>query len=203
MPLQLPASVRGFQDYFCLTNVAFDLIAAFGYGFSCSEFYLSPSSDAVKWAGDLRNRMDFVLRHFSLGSEMERREFIVAPILLELALHYPIEIWSEYNVSVNNQLRGTLDCLVCGRMPLVILQAKGADVPRGFSPLSAELIALDLWLEPEPAVLYGAVTLGDFWQFAALHRAEKRVVQDLRTYTVPEMLTPLLSLLLSLRAEAP
>lgn len=50
-----------------------------------------------------------------------------------------------------------------------MVEAKQADMTRGFTQLAVELIALDRWVESNDLILYGAVTTGDIWQFGSFH----------------------------------
>jgi hypothetical protein len=80
-----------------------------------------------------------------------------------------------------------------GVQNVVVIEAKQADLTRGFTQLAVELIALDQWTNSDAPLLYGAVTTGDVWRFGVLDRAGKRVTQDLNLFRVPEDLPTLLS----------
>jgi len=74
---------------------------------------------------------------------------------------------------------------------LLVIEAKQADLSRGFTQLAVELIALDQWIDSELSVLYGSVTTGEDWRFAIYNRQEKQINEDLKLYRVPEELTEL------------
>lgn len=207
MPFLLPAAVKGFHDYFKLTGVAADVLEGFGYDFAAERLNLAESSEPLPWVSTLQERLEFVLRTLVLDSEMARREFLIAPILFEIVLHFPFEIRTEYGIFVSSQLKGTLDYFLrsangagghAAEPNLLIVEAKQADMTRGFTQLSAELVALDKWTKSDTPVLYGAVSVGNLWQFGALYRAEKKVVQDVRVYTVPDNLDALLRVLIAI-----
>ena len=82
---------------------------------------------------------------------------------------------------------GTLDYYLTAQRNLVIIEAKNADLQRGFTQLAAELVALDRWLETPLPVLYGAVSIGNVWQFGLLERERKHVTQDLNLSRVPDL----------------
>ena len=74
---------------------------------------------------------------------------------------------------------------------MLVIEAKQADLSRGFTQLAVELIALDQWIDSELSVLYGSVTTGEDWRFAIYNRQEKQINEDLKLYRVPEELTEL------------
>jgi hypothetical protein len=78
---------------------------------------------------------------------------------------------------------------------VLVVEAKQADITRGFTQLAAELIALDSWVESDEPILYGAVTTGDIWQFGSFHREKRVVTQDLMLYRVPTDLEVLMQIL--------
>jgi hypothetical protein len=79
-----------------------------------------------------------------------------------------------------------------------IIEAKNADLQRGFIQLAAELIALDQSVEPTLPYVYGAVSIGDVWQFGVVDRAAKRIAQDLQLYRVPADLDELLQIMIAI-----
>ncbi len=128
-----------------------------------------------------------------------RREFLIAPVLGQVALLTNAKVKVEYPLFVDERLQGTLDYLVRATHNLLVVEAKNADVTRGFKQLAVELVALDRWVEdsPEPR-LYGAVTVGETWKLGFLDRQEKRVVEDLNTYTVPKDLLDVVGILVGI-----
>jgi hypothetical protein len=132
-----------------------------------------------------------------LNNETARREFLIAPILLEVVHYTHARIKVEFPLVVNEQLQGTLDYYLQAQSNLLIIEAKNADLQRGFTQLAAELVAIDQWLESEQPLLYGAVSIGNVWQFGVLDRAAKHVTQDLNLYRVPADLEELLGILVA------
>ncbi|MEB3355139.1 MAG: hypothetical protein VKK04_00225 [Synechococcales bacterium] len=98
---------------------------------------------------------------------------------------------------VNDWLKGSLDYFVRANNTFLVVGAKNDDLARGFTQLSAELIALDQGSNTEQSILDGAVTTGDIWKFGQLHRAEKRIVQDLNLYRVPADFEDLMRILVA------
>jgi len=131
----------------------------------------------------------------SLNSEVARREFLIAPVLLHLLKFTDVKISSEYPVEVGRNLRGTLDYLLRSDKELAVVEAKKADIDRGFTQLAVELIAIEKYEEGETNVLFGAVTTGDLWKFGKLERAEKKITKDINSYRVPADLQDIFSIL--------
>lgn len=80
-----------------------------------------------------------------------------------------------------------------------MVEAKQADLTKGFVQLAVELIALQIWLAKKelavPPVLTGCVTTGDIWHFGQHILSDALIVQDLALYRVPEDLEELAALL--------
>lgn len=94
---------------------------------------------------------------------------------LPLLTHAQLRI--EYPLVVTEHLKGSLDYDLYGDDKLLVVEAKHADLFRGFTQLAVELIALDQWCDETQPVLPGAVSTGDIWQFGVLQRDEKLVTQ--------------------------
>ncbi len=95
----------------------------------------------------------------------------------------------EFPLVVDDRLQGTFDYFLRARHNFLVVEAKNADLSRGFTQLAVELVARDRWAEDSPETrLYGAVSVGDIWKFGFLDREEKRVTEDLTTYSVPREL---------------
>jgi hypothetical protein len=137
-----------------------------------------------------RNRIELV-------NETARREALISPILFEVAELTNQRINVEYAIAVNEHLRGTVDYYVAS-CNLVIIEAKQADLVRGFTQLAVELVALDQWTRSDTPILYGMVTTGEDWRFATFERSSRIVYQDPRRYRVPEELAELVSILVGI-----
>jgi len=162
-----------------------DVAAAWGYTLERQVLELPQSRDPLPWVPDLQQRVTTLLTLTDLTSEQARREVLIGPVLTEVALHLKARLEIEFPIEVADNLRGTLDYLLQTTHHLLVIEAKHADPTRGFMQLVAELIALDKWTDlPEPQ-LYGVISLGNTWQFACLHRATKKLCQDINAYNVP------------------
>jgi hypothetical protein len=176
-----------FLDYFDLPNPIEDIVSELGYSYSL-ELIEIPKSDScnVESVKNLRNNYYKVLPKISLNSEAAKREFLIAPVLFELAKETNSKINVEYPIEVNEKLGGYLDYLIRHKQELIVIEAKKGDIDRGFNQLAAELIALDKYEEEECDILYGAVTIGEMWIFSTLNREDKHITRDMHHYTIPE-----------------
>jgi hypothetical protein len=104
----------------------------------------------------------------------------------------------EYPVSVNHQLKGSLDYLLQNHHAVLVIEAKNEDLERGFLQLAIELIALEQWLDTEHPILYGAISTGNIWQFGQFNRQDRQIMQDLNLFRVPADLEELLRILVHL-----
>lgn len=190
-----------FTDYFKLNLEIEDVLAYFGYTFQSITMALPKSTEQIPWFADLHNRIQASLPYISLTSEAARREFLIAPILIDLARYNHVKVKVELPIEVSDQLRGTLDYFIQAKHNLLVIEAKNADLQRGFTQLSAELIALHQWVDTDAPIFYGAVSIGNVWQFGRLNRAEKHIQQDLNLYRVPTDLYDLLQILLAILGE--
>lgn len=85
---------------------------------------------------------------------------------------------------VNNLLQGTLDYLLRKNNNLIVIEAKQADLTKGFTQLAIELIAVDQWTDSIAKNIYGAVTTGDIWQFGILDRENKLIHQGVNLFVL-------------------
>jgi hypothetical protein len=181
----VPDIVTDFSTYFESNAEVDAILAALGYSYFITALSLPQYEGALEWVVVLQDRLTRLIPQVGLSSEIARREFLIAPILTELALQHGIRVRSEFALEVSDQLRGSLDYLVEGQESLVVIEAKQGDLGRGFKQLAAELVAVDQWIDSSSPVLYGTVTLGDVWRFGHLDRTTKMVTQDINLYRVP------------------
>ena len=199
----LPESVSGFHDYFKLNVPIEDICKALGFVFDKEILALPHSDEAVLWESDLHNRLDDTVRLASFTSEMARREYLIAPILVEVARQVNAKLRSEYPVNVSEQLRGSLDYFLLTETRFFVVEAKNADMERGFAQLAAEMAALDKWTETSAPYLYGAVSIGDLWRFGVLDRNRRTLTQDIKQFIIPQNLSELVAVLIGiLRGES-
>ncbi len=191
-----------FADYFKLSVEIEDVLAVFGYSYRIESCKL-PRREPPEGSSELSKKLENVFPHVSLTSEAARRQFLIAPVLFQVALYADAKIRVEFPLNVDEKLHGTLDYLVRARHNMLVVAASNGDLKRGFTQLAVELVALDRWDDgesPEP-FFYGAVSIGDVWKFGLLDRKEKQVIEDLNTYSVPTDLDEVLQILFAILTE--
>jgi hypothetical protein len=57
---------------------------------------------------------------------------------------------------------------------------------------------LDEWTKSTSALIYGAVTTGEDWRFGIYDRTNRKVTQNQKLYQVPENLSTLVKILVSI-----
>lgn len=200
-PVLEPNRAYTFADYFKLPFAVDEVLAAFGFGFEARPCQLPLTQQEVPGLAALKARLEAGLPYMSLTSETARRELLIAPVLYEVMLVTKVRLRIEYPIQVSEQLQGSLDYFMQRDNCLLVVEAKNADLTRGFTQLAVELVALDRWVESSAPLLYGAVSIGDYWQFGILDRTAKRVTQDLNPYPVPRDVESLVRILTGILLE--
>lgn len=197
--LVLPTSVRSFSDYFDLSP-DFEAVAdALGYPLTNVAMNL-PRAKTPDWVDALEQRTRIALPYIHGGSAAARREIYIAPLFIELAGRYGVDLRIEKQISVTESLRGWLDYLLEHGEQLLVAEAKRDDLDRGMSQLVAELVTVHQWAGANngSALIYGAITTGSIWQFCTLRRAEKRIERDVALYRNPQDLHEILAILMGI-----
>jgi hypothetical protein len=193
-----PGQAYTFRQYFEMTYEPEDILAEFGYTLQRVLLSLPQSTATLDRFDNLKTRIEESLPYISLTSEAARRELLIAPLLLDVVHYTRAQLRVEYPLIVTEQLKGSLDYYLYSVGKLLVIEAKNADLARGFTQLAVELIALDYWLDEQPATLQGAVSTGDVWQFGSLDRASKQIQQILTLYRVPDDLESLIRILIKI-----
>ncbi len=198
VPIIQPDQSYSFSDYFKLNSEPEEILGYFGYSFQPQSLELPKSERELERLEDLKQRLQENLPYVSLTSEAARREFLIAPVLMDLIHYTQARLKVEYPLTVNDQLKGSLDYYFQSENQLLVIEAKNADLQRGFTQLGVELIAIDQWSPTSSPILYGAVSMGNIWQFGVLNRQPKQILQDINLYRVPADLEDLLRILVSI-----
>ena len=191
-----------FRSYFELPYETEDILAELGYSFSRARMTLPSSQRIPQRLPELRQQIEELLPLVTLSSETARREIMVAPVLSELARFCKCQMRLEYPLQVSSRLKGNLDYLLRNMNTdergknFLVVEAKNDDLSRGFTQLSAELIALAIAEEQD--ILYGAVTVGDTWRFGLLEQQPLHITQDITLYRVPDDLDVLMQILIGI-----
>ena len=188
-----------FHSYFKMRYPVEEILQELGASFAVEAISFPQAQvDSAKVVSELQTRLEKRRQRIRLGSEAARREALIAPVLLEAADLTEAIVNIEYPVEVNQFLGGDLDYLLEAKHRILVVEAKQADLTRGFTQLATELIALEQWFELEDPILYGAVTTGDIWQFGSLNRQQTLITQDTMLYRVPTDLRPLMDILVGI-----
>ena len=134
------------------------------------------------------------------NTEKARSEFIIAPILLEVRslVQNSVSVFSgvEFNVDSEQGLIGICDFLFSRSTQqlyleapvLIVVEAKNENFKQGIAQATAEMVATQIFNDREGSPqsrIYGAVTIGNSWQFLQL---ENRVLTvDYRSYDLDEL----------------
>lgn len=190
-----------FSEYFKLAVDPEDLLREFGFALGKAQLDLVRFEGEMDWRS-LQTQIEENLTYVDLTSETARREILVAPVLLRICRIAQSKLKIEYPINVDERLKGSLDYYIqAQRGPesnFLVIEAKQADLTKGFTQLAVELIALDQWTESDAPTLCGAVTTGDIWKFGILDRANRTITQDLNLYRVPADLEALMQILVGL-----
>ncbi len=196
-PLLDPNRSYTFSNYFDLNADVFDLLAEFGYSLTRSKQLLPQFLGSLEQVEILKERIDAILPYVDLVNETARREIFIAPIVSELVRITHARLSIEYPLQVTPQLQGSLDYYLRTQTHLLVIEAKQADLTRGFTQLAIEMIALDQWTDSNQLEILGAVTTGNIWQFGLLHRNSKQLDQGLNLYRVTEDIEAVIRILLA------
>lgn len=206
--IHLPESCA-FSDYFKLNAYPEEILNYFGYQFEKRELELPTSNQIDLDPESIKNHIKKTLPLISTDNETARREFLISPILLELAISTHSQIRVNYTVDVSPQLRGSIDYLLQSTDQLLVVEAKDENLERGFKQLAVELIAIHEETQRESRTtnnfsneLWGAVSIGRVWQFSVLNAQQKTVTQDLNMYRVPNDLDELLRALVGILVKS-
>ncbi len=183
-PVISPEQSLTFSDYFRLRASTEDILAYFGYEKQNARIELPRTNRDLPVLENLYATVEDALLHISLENEITRREFLIAPVMAEIRRLTESKLRSEYWFEVNHQLKGSLDYFLQRERNLLVVEAKNADMSRGFTQLAVEMVALDKGDENGQQTIYGAVTTGNIWQFGELNRTRKIVTQDILSYDV-------------------
>ncbi|MDH6097500.1 hypothetical protein NWP21_01300 [Anabaenopsis sp. FSS-46] len=196
-PLLDPNRSYTFSNYFELGFTADDLVAEFGYSFERKFLTLPQYSGDLDRIVDLKQRIEEILPYVDLENEATRREMLIAPIISDLIHYSHAKLRIEYLIQVDNRLQGKLDYLLRSTNNLIVIEAKQADINRGFTQLATEMIALDQWMDSSQAEILGAVTTGNVWQFGVLNRQLKLISEGINLYRVTEELEVIIRIFLA------
>ena len=186
-----------FRSYFEMPYEIDEILAEFGVGFVLEDLTFHRGEANSSIVGSLKAELQSRLKRVRLSSETARREALVSPILFSVTEQSNSQLRIEYALAVDDQLKGKLDYLVRGGQSLLVVEAKNDDLTRGFTQLAVELLALSR-KENTHKKLYGAVTIGNIWQFGWFDADKQIVFQDSSLYRVPTDLQDVMEILMGI-----
>lgn len=184
-----------FRSYYEMPYEVEDILAEFGYRLERSQVDLDQFEGEIPGCDRLAQQLRQRLNYVSLSSEAARRETFIAPIVMDAAEIALAQVRIEYPLTVTNWLKGTLDYYLYHGQQLLVIEAKQADLAKGFKQLAVELVALDQAERTAQPVLLGAVTTGEVWMFGQLYRQDRLIIQNTKLYLVPDELEVLMRIL--------
>ena len=197
----LPEVSYTFSDYFKMRISTEEVLNYFGYTRKNERLKLPEFQGELPTIQALDDKIEEVLIHISLESEVTRREFLIAPVVFEVRHLTKAKLNSEYWIEYNHQLRGSLDYFLRDERNLLVVEAKNADLTRGFTQLAVEMIALDKSDEETQKSIYGAVTTGREWHFGKLDRKTKIISQSIESFAIPNNLEQIVRILVGILEE--
>ncbi|MEM6351228.1 MAG: hypothetical protein AAF766_10720 [Cyanobacteria bacterium P01_D01_bin.14] len=192
-PILDPAASYTFSRYAELKFDTADILSEFGVSFKSLRLQL-PQQLPIE-IQTLNTELQENLTLVDPTSEIARREALIFPVLRTVCKFAKAPLKIEYPVSVSAQLRGSFNYFIPTAQNLLVIEAKNADIARGFTQLAVELIALDQWTDSSAPVLYGTVTTGDTWKFGLFQRETRQIQKDINTFAIPSDLTQVMSTL--------
>ncbi len=190
-----------FSKYAELAFDAADILAEFGVTLHNTSLELPQQLpiDPASLSTELQENLALV----DPSSEMARREALIFPVLRTVCKFIQAPLKIEYPIRVDSWLKGSFDYFIPTPQNLLVIEAKNADLGRGFTQLAVELIALDQWTDSTTPTLYGAVTTGDTWKFGLLQRQTRNIQKDINTYAIPSDLNRVISILFGITMHIP
>ncbi|NEO85248.1 MAG: hypothetical protein F6J87_13510 [Spirulina sp. SIO3F2] len=195
-----PDTSYSFSQYGALPFDTTDVLAEFGVAFQSTALQLPEQQplDPSPLIHELTENLALV----DPTSEIARRESLIFPVLKTVCKFIQSPLKIEYSIRVSDRLKGNVDYFIPTPQNLVIIEAKNADLGKGFTQLAVELIALDQWVDAPVDCLYGAVTTGDTWKFGLFQRQQKLIQKDINTYGVPNDLAKVLGILFGITLQS-
>lgn len=193
-----PEKEYTFHDYFRMRASTEDILEYFGYEKINGRIELPRADRELQEIERLYTVIEDALLHISLENEITRREFLIAPVMAEIRRLTEAKLRSEYWFEYNHQLKGSLDYFLLRERNLLVVEAKNADMGRGFTQLAVEMVAIDKADQTNQDVIYGVITMGNIWQFGELDRKRKIVTQDIKNYDLIEDLEDLVRIFIEI-----
>ena len=162
--ITLPDSLS-FSDYFKLNFYPEEILNYFDYSFEMKLLTFAKNVNNLAELESLEKRLVKSLPYITFDNEMARREFLIAPVLMDLIEYTKSNLKVCYALTVNNQLRGELDYFIESNIKsngevnhqFLVIEAKDENLERGFKQLAVEMVALAHVIEAKQRYIFGAV----------------------------------------------
>ena len=129
-----------FRSYFEMPHEPDEILSEFGVSIVSKGLSFPTSPVPIDLVTRIKEDLRANLEIVELTSETARREIKVAPVLTPVARLSKSRLRIEYSLTVSDQLKGKLDYFVEGAQSLLVVEAKNADLARGFTQLGANCI---------------------------------------------------------------
>ena len=159
---------------------------------------IEPVEPSAHLTAALKRNLPFAL---AMGTEKAKSEMVVAPVLVELCLHFDnrVSLFSgiDFNVDTKNALTGVCDFLVSlspepfelEAPAIILVEAKKDSLTDGLGQCVAEMVAAQRFNAEagnDIPCIYGATTSGIDWLFLKLEgqQSTKTLSIGLETYHI-------------------
>ncbi len=163
---------------FSTQKVLEDVLKKYGISYQRALF---PGVRARKAPAQLKREINFNLNEMPYdSSEAYICEALIFPVMREVWKTYKDDfmLWSHRTITVDAELSGTPDYMIARRSKqgiifletpyVAVVEAKKDDFTGGWGQCSLEMYALQQLNKAPQTTVYGIVSNGDSWEFAAL-----------------------------------
>lgn len=144
----------------------------------------------------IKAQMTRSLEIVELSGQRARREVLIAPLLLNASRLTRSRLSYIAGEGYSDE---QADYLIEGRQRLLV--KVDDDLAEGFSQLCIRMIALAERDSIQKST-YGAVTVGEVWQFGIFDSQKQQMTQDISLYNIPEDVDRLLPILVGILNKA-
>jgi hypothetical protein len=137
-----------------------------------------------------------ILPYVNLTVDSARRQFLIAPLILDLVTHTKAETNFDYSIPPIGESKVVIHYFLESCQTVIIMSAENQDLACGITELHSCLFALDKWLDfNSQNKIFGSTTTGYIWQFSCLNRQTKEIYQDPKEYQLFENIQDIMNTL--------
>jgi hypothetical protein len=200
-PIISPMRKLEFAHYRKIRATSAEVFEYFGYKTENKLLKLPFTNDLAIFE-KLKDILRETILHIDLKTERANREFVIAPIMLEILRLTKAKLRANYWFEINSQLKGYLSYFFRQDENILLVESaelnirkrkysyakniylRESGMNKSFTQLGVEMIALNEAEERNKEFIYGLLTNGNTWQFSMLNRNEKTILLDLRTFDI-------------------